>query len=328
MPDETNNPVPEVVPGADTEAAPDGEPVATSERALLALAEASAAAPEPDPGSFHYLKTTEMEVRTQAGAPGADALEDRRSLVWEYERTQWTAADGSGKELQETTGASFLGGDRAKFEVDGPTDPRQLLPSSLGGSVGPGGYGEFVGLAHANASSDGLRSLLSQPLSDGSPAEPGHVISRVGMMLATGANPALRSGIYEILSEMPSIEVRIDETDRLGRAATRLSGTARSTEPLHDYERLNEETGQRIGIDRSGPLQRYDLYVDPSTGELLGTQIVLLEDAPGVDVELPYEVAHSTVLANGMVDSVEVELPAVQVPQKPVAADPSPGRGR
>lgn len=275
---------------------------ASAQATLLELAAAAAATPPAAGGPYHYLRTAEMEIRTQDGAPGHDRPEDRRSLVWQYTREQWTAADGTVQEHQETTASAFMPGDAPKWALDGTLQPP--VPSELSGGAVAGGGGGLHGLADWPVPPDELRDALTATSDDGSQPETAHVLTRAAVLLRTGASPELRSALFRMLATLPRLEAQRDGADRVGRSATVISATARSSEPLHEGEPLDE----RIGADRTGPLQRHEYFVDPESGQLLGWRITLLEPEPGWDVEVPFLTAHATVLADGFVDSLEAAL--------------------
>lgn len=299
-------------------------PRATTPSALLDLAATVESAPTATSGRYHYLHTTEMEVRTQDGAPGHDRPEDRRSLVWEYTRQQWTAADGTVQAQQETTASAFMPGDAPKWALDGTMQPP--VPSAMSGGAPAGSDGELIGVADWPHAPDELRAALGSPLDDGTDPAPAHVLGRAAMLLQTGADSELRAGLLRMLATLPGMETQTDGADRVGRRATVVSATAPFSEPLHDGEHLDGATGQRIGADRTGPLQRYEYFLDPASGRLLGWQITLLEPEPGLDVEVPFVTAHATVLADGFVESLDAAVEPADglAPTPPDEADAPP----
>lgn len=313
-------PAPPVTATPPTAPSPTSSAPASAPATLLDLAAAAASAPASTPGAYHYARTVGEELVRLTEVHGAGF--EGASALWSTDHEQWTAADGSVQAYHEITDITYPGGESAKWAQAGGIEPPEggfATEESRGPlrSVGVVGHGGWP------SDAEQLRAALLEPADPRTP-EAALLLYRSALLLGSGADRELRGAVYRVLAEEPGLGVETGARDRVGRTATVISVTAQHTAALQPeaYRGDADRQGLDLGPDRVGPLQRYAYLVDPATGRLLGWESVLLEQQPGLAVEVPFVTAHATVLADGFVDSLEATL---EPEEGPVLAPPDAG---
>ena len=319
---------------------PTAEPAAAEvlrDTAAIAVASEPAEAP-PEPGQFLYTKTKTLEYegwipgfRTNSGGP-IDKPGAFAALV-PTNVENWISPDGNRRTRQTLGKLEFLSGaEQSRWEAAGMPLPGQFDPSeqdaasnSLGRITDNGGhlldvrrgvldieypkqnFGPnfgYVDVSNLPTEPEALRPAVESRLSPG----PGtKAVDTEDMIVGLWSileqpilTPALRAAAFNVLAELPGIELNRDATDLLGRP------------------------GYAIGHnDKYG--FRGEYVFDPETAEILGRRTVLVDPgkASGFDrIPAGTVIREIAFLQGGVVDSTH-ETPA-QANGGPVATtDPT-----
>jgi hypothetical protein len=98
-------------------------------------------------------------------------------------------------------------------------------------------------------------------------------------LLMAPAPPALRAALFQVLSRIPGVELGGPTTDPVGRPGVSVV--------------MNDPEGFRN-----------ELVIEPDTGTFLSLRQVLTKRVSWMDAEPGMVVAHATLLATGVVDSM------------------------
>jgi hypothetical protein len=266
-----------------------GSPVRPQSAAAAVLTQAAnAAASEPavelGPGEYLY---TETELTSES-----DYLDLTKTgqidVVFNETIQKWVAADGSGREIDTYVGpgrfatpasqenwvaagqpASVLatpaGPNGGNLETTyGPAVTQASCPcSTTSGQVEPGQLPLDVSKLPTDPT-DLLRVIEAGKTGDSNldegPGTPGGVSAMASFGSAAdllsqpevGVTPALRSALYQVMASLPGVELLGAATDRSGQSGTAIAG------PTY------------MGL-------RYQLIIDPTSGELLEQEQVIVD---------------------------------------------------
>jgi hypothetical protein len=239
---------------------------AKSAAQVLRAAAASAkqqSAPTSEP--YTYLKSAGWGLLTTQGAPNTSGFEPTATEMW------WNPA-----------GAARV------ITWKGPAAPAGTVPppvdTSAAGDIQDFGTGQYEGLFDFNALSndpDTLRTelLAMRPTTDVDPTPANAYLWTQGTKaLMQTPPPAIRAALLEVLADVPGATALGDGRDYAG----------------------TQGTGVALDSDSSGLPIRYEVIVDPTTGEYIASDEVL--QSPGsLNVAVPSVIAYDETLAEGHV---------------------------
>lgn len=249
--------IPVALPGGGTGGA---DPAAAALLHRVAL-RAAQQPPEPAPRPGQYLYTRSESSATQLYVVG-----DGTTFLFEAPniRESWIGPDGFGRILNTPGTVTFpTERDRAAWLASGAPSLEWVVD---GGSEFDGfGSGEltFADYAHLPTDPEQLLDLIEGRELVGGPAGDWETFVIIGDLLReTYATPKVRAALYQVVAELPGVELVGHVVDPSGRPGMAVA----YTNPSSDAR------------------SRYELILDPATAELLSEGEVLVADST-VDVE-------------------------------------------
>lgn len=249
--------IPVAFPGGGTGGA---DPAAAAVLHRVAL-RAAQQPPEPAPRPGQYLYT-----RSESSATHLYVVGDGNTFMFETPsiRESWIGPDGSGRILNTPGPVTFpTQRDRAAWLAAGAPSLEWVVDG--GGEFGHFGPGELTFADHSELPTDPeeLLELIERRELVGGPAGDWETFVIVGDLLREAyATPKVRAALYQVVAELPGVELVGRVLDPAGRPGMAVA----YTEPSSDAR------------------SRYELTFDPVTAELLGEGEVLVADST-VDVE-------------------------------------------
>ena len=234
--------------------------------------------PVPGPGEYQYTETdsatlvalnsvgnltppdvtpSTMVGQSASSAPNPNAPDAGTTYrVWDETHAQsWVDANDNGKASFTFSTSFFSPQDKSVWQAAGSpqVDVDAGAPSTA--SLSASGFPDVAGLPTDPQAL--LRTLESGAY--GAPDDPSAAFSAVGELLQDpkDTSPALRSALYQAAALIP-------DTEALGTIADHAG-----------------QQGQGIGLTKDGV--RSELIVDPSSGQLLGTEDVALDPSAASD---------------------------------------------
>ena len=248
------------------------ESLAAAELERAAHLVADDSTPVPGPGEYLYTETdsatlvalnsggnltppdvtpSTMVRQSASSAPNPNAPDAGATYrVWDETHAQsWVDANDNGRASFTFSTSFFSPQDKSVWQAAGspPVDVVAGAPSTA--SLSASGFPDVTGLPTDPQAL--LRTLESGAY--GAPDDPSAAFSAVGELLQDpkDTSPALRSALYQAAALIP-------DTEALGTIADHAG-----------------QQGQGIGLTKDGV--RSELIVDPSSGQLLGTEDVALD---------------------------------------------------
>jgi hypothetical protein len=231
-----------------------GQPsAAAAELHRLAGLAAQRSAPDIGPGQFILMRSEELRTQ-EVGYIGPGST---YRTISRLSLQTWIASDGSGYGRVTTDSTSLASAaDRAAWEADGKP------------ALGAPGDVETSRYTREDAPWRDTSSLPSDPAqllaalrADPNISNDAEVYLQIGTLLAEGdSSPSLRSALFEVASQLPSIQLLGTRTDGTGR-----TGTAIALDAFRDRTELifDPNTSQLLGMNT------YSLLSDGSVGPLL-----------------------------------------------------------
>jgi hypothetical protein len=220
-------------------------------------------APTSEP--YTYRKSAGWGLITTQGDPNTSGFKPAATEMW------WNSA-GAARVITWTGPAASAG------TVPPPVD------TSAGGDVQDFGTGQYEGLFDFNALSNDpgtLRTelLATRPTTDVDPIPANAYLWTQGTQaLMQNPPPAIRAALLEVLADIPGATALGNGRDYAGTPGT----------------------GVALDSDYSGLSIRYEVIVDPTTGEFIASDEVL--QSPGsLNVAVPSIIAYDETLAQGHV---------------------------
>ena len=234
--------------------------------------------PVPGPGEYQYTETdsatlvalnsvgnltppdvtpSTMVGQSASSAPNPNAPDAGTTYrVWDETHAQsWVDANDNGQARVTFAASFFSPQDKSLWQAAGspPVDVAAGAPSTA--SLSASGFPDVAGLPTDPQAL--LRTLESGAY--GAPDDSSAAFSAVGELLQDpkDTSPALRSALYQAAALIP-------DTEALGTIADHAG-----------------QQGQGIGLTKDGV--RSELIVDPSSGQLLGTEDVALDPSAASD---------------------------------------------
>jgi hypothetical protein len=274
----------------------------------LAAVAASQSAPLPvGVSGYWYTKTDEINLNLHFDASAGDPL----AALVPITRSQWIAADGSGR-LRETTGTpiylnerSRSGWDAACCGINLDFGPRQLSfddlsglptdPAVLEGVIReraqsrfyPGNRGNFQvsGVFTSNWVPPYGSIAMDISLPQAMFFTIGNMLSPQNLPLGKSAPPAVRAALYKVAARIPGVELLGRVQDRAGRPGVAVAMTTAYT----------------------GLRQRHVLILDEKTSALLAEETVLLDAARWMDAKPAFVIGYATYLEAAVVERLPAE---------------------
>jgi hypothetical protein len=247
---------------------------------LNRAAAAAQAAPPTTLGSGQYLYS---DVHELAGAcwfwgsddPAKSACTDQQQTV-----QTWVAADGSARRLTTYDGPQqfVTPANRAGWVLAGEPSiaPETNTPSGqYDDQSGPGSFPAPDDLSQLPTDpteltqliDSGKTGLLQADFDPHVPSTPASTFISAAEILATpalGSDPALRAALYQVMADVPGIELLGSATDQSGRTGTEIAGP------------LGDPLGDPAGWSRGGDAVRNEVIIDPSDGDVLEINQVIV----------------------------------------------------
>jgi len=266
-----------LLPGGDS-GAPGGAAAAVLRREARLAASQPTLAP-PRPGQYVY---TESQSVQESDWNGVGPNHDQSfSVLIPHLREVWIAPDSSGR-LRETEGApKFLTDhDRAAWIAAGRPE--------LGGnntsdeSFRAGGL-SYLDLSKLPTEPEQLRTMIEQRQIEGGPPGDGETFAIVGDLLReTYAPPQVRAALFQIVSNLPGVQLIGASQDGVGRSG--------------------------IAVAYTNADIRHELIFDPSTSALLGEQTVIADPTRNPSLPAGTVVSWAAYLTSAIVDSTSATL--------------------
>jgi hypothetical protein len=264
-----------------------GGPQTAAARALDHIAVVAALQPtEPAPQPGQYVYTKSKSFGRMLWIPGDD--HDNFFTTMPTTREAWIGPDGSGRIVTVEGAPTFpTPEDRAAWEASGMSHFRGRR---IDETFKPGEL-HYLDLANLPTDPVELGTLIeNRKIEGGSPGD-WETFAIIGDLLReTYAPPELRSALYQLVADLPGVELLGDVKDPIGR------------------------DGVAVAYTHAGA--RAELIFDPNTSQLLTEREVMVDPAAyGVDIASepgntgvayapPGKVIYSSVyLASGVVDS-------------------------
>lgn len=201
------------------------------------------------------------------------------SALVPFDREVWIAADGSGRLIQIYGEPEFLTElDQKLWEAAG----RRPIARSVDHVFGPGGF-VAADLATLPTEPEELARYLTDEAAGSPKPIEAALFDRIrGLLSESDLVPGLQVALYRVAATINGIELLADVFDRAGRPGVAVGLT-------YTYS----------GIER-----RSVLIFDPSTGELLGTESIILSYSPEIRAPLPVTIGYVTYGASEIVDHI------------------------
>lgn len=206
-------------------------------------------------GRYLYMRTRVQQL-VVAGPQG-----DAWSYVLPIDEETWIAPDGSGRVRSVFGPVRFLGPrDQQRWEAAGSPE----LAGGESDDVLPEGSLTYEDLGQLPTDPTSLRAQLVEDVeAEGLPVNVG-VFLRIAELLARGdAGPDLRSSLYEVVAQLPGVELAGEVIDPVGRPGV----------------------GVAMSYRQAGTPLRALMIFDEQTTELLAQERILVERAPWVDAD-------------------------------------------
>ena len=251
-------------------------------------------------GDYLYTKSVILQLGTfgygnsgRSGLPGATVSGPSESfnVLRQVTRQVWSAADGSGRMIEQFGPPSFpTTADRAAWVADGSPS---LLPRSgtIDQTEGPGSL-SVADLSALPTDPQTLGSDIAERKVIDGPQGNAETFKIIAELLSeTDASPALRSALYRVAAGLSGVSLVGTVTDSLGR-----SGTA-------------------ISYGAAG--ERYELIFDTSTSSLLATEETVTDpNHAGISVPVGTVIGSTTYVASAPVSSTNATAESDQTTAK------------
>ena len=239
------------------------------------------------PGDYLYSEAVGYELVSQIGSGGPD---ETYSVFAPFTREVWTASDGSGRLLQQYTGATFLSSsDKAAWQAAGSPQSNGLpsILKDVDSNEGAGQLSPSLGTLPTDPSQ--LLADIEAGKVDDNGAPPGNAgaFQIVGSLLErTDASPALRAALYQVAAEIPGVT---------------LVGTTRD---------VTGRTGTAVAFTSEG--QTDELIFDPRTSFLLGEETIVSDptDFCRIGVAAGTVISSTSYVGSAVVNSIATEVPS------------------
>jgi hypothetical protein len=226
------------------------------------------------PGDYLYSEAVGYELVSQIGSGGPD---ETYSVFAPFTREVWTASDGSGRLLQQYTGATFLSSsDKAAWQAAGSPQSNGL-PSILKDVDSNEGAGQL---------SPSLGTLPTDPSQLLADIEAGKVDDNGAPPGNAGAFQIVGSLLDQVAAEIPGVT---------------LVGTTRD---------VTGRTGTAVAFTSEG--QTDELIFDPSTSFLLGEETLVSDptDFCRIGVAAGTVISSTSYVGSAVVNSIATEVPS------------------
>jgi hypothetical protein len=246
--------------------------------------------PAPQPGQYVYTRS--RSSGTMLWIPGHG--HDNFFTTMPTTREAWIGPDGSGRIVTVEGHPTFpMPGDRAAWKASGMS----LFRGQRTDETFKPGELHYLDLANLPTDPVELGTLIENRKIEGGPPGDWETFAIIGDLLReTYTPPELRSALYQVVADLPGVELVGDVKDPIGR------------------------DGVAVAYTHAGA--RAELIFDPDTSQLLAEQEVMVDPAAyGVDIAsepantgvayaLPGKIIYSSVyLASGVVDSTTTSWP-------------------
>jgi hypothetical protein len=216
--------------------------------------------PTPGPGEFLY-------TRSESDSTFLYVVGDGRtfSFAQPSTRTSWLGPDGSGRILDAAGAVTFLTeDDRATWIAAGSPDLcLDACPGKTESELFDAGELRYANYSNLPTDPEELLELIEGRELVGGPHGDWETFEIVGDLLReTSLQPRERAALYQVIAELPGVELVGRVVDGAGRSGVAVA-----------YTRMNTDAPSR-----------HELIFDPITAELLGENEVLVADST-VDVE-------------------------------------------